>query len=89
MRLDVDPFGDYDLRMALKLSIKRKELIDKILLGHGAIGNDHPISPVMAYYAADLPQENMMLTRRHSIIKNQVTLALFSSAADAAFTGSC
>ena len=56
MRLDVDPFGDYDLRMALKLSIKRKELVDKILLGHGAIGNDHPISPVMAYYAADLPQ---------------------------------
>ena len=28
--------------MALKLAIKRQELVDKILLGHGAIGNDPP-----------------------------------------------
>ncbi len=34
MRLDVAPFDNYDLRMALKYSIKRWELVDKILLGH-------------------------------------------------------
>ena len=56
MRLDVDPFGDYDLRMALKLSVKRQELVDKILLGHGAVGNDHPISPTQAYHADALSQ---------------------------------
>ena len=33
MRLDTKPFDNYDLRMALKLSVKRQELVDKILLG--------------------------------------------------------
>ena len=40
MRLNVDPFGDYDLRMALKWSIRRQELVDKILLGYGAVGTN-------------------------------------------------
>ena len=56
MRLSVDPFGDYDLRMALKYSIKRQELVDKILLGYGAVGNDHPISTANRYHNSDLPQ---------------------------------
>lgn len=56
MRLDVEPFGNYDLRMALKLSLKRQEMLDKILLGHGAIGNDHPISTANQFHASDLPQ---------------------------------
>ena len=43
MRLNVDPFGDYDLRMALKWAVDRQELVDKILLGYGAVGNDIPI----------------------------------------------
>lgn len=56
MRLDTPPFGDFDLRMALKLAINRQEMVDKILLGYGTVGNDHPISPVVPFYAADLPQ---------------------------------
>ena len=56
MRLNVEPFGDYDLRMALKSAIKRQELVDKILLGHGALGNDHPISTANQYVNTDLPQ---------------------------------
>ena len=43
MRLNVEPFDNYDLRMALKYSLNGKKL-NKILLGHGALGNDHPIS---------------------------------------------
>lgn len=43
MRLDVEPFGNYDLRMALKHAIRRQELVDKILLGHGSPGNDLPV----------------------------------------------
>ena len=31
-------------------------MVAKILQGHGAVGNDHPIGPANAYYAADLPQ---------------------------------
>lgn len=56
MRLDVQPFDNYDLRMALKLSLKRQELLDKILLGHGALGNDHPISTANRFHASNLPQ---------------------------------
>ena len=57
MRLDTPPFDNYDLRMALKLAVKRQELVDKILLGHGSIGNDSPLSPVANRYAAkNIPQ---------------------------------
>ena len=45
MRVSIAPFDNYDLRMALKLAVNRQELVDKILLGHGAVGNDTPISP--------------------------------------------
>ncbi|MGI9351653.1 MAG: ABC transporter substrate-binding protein [Rhizobiaceae bacterium] len=56
MRLDVEPFGNLDLRLALKHAIKRQEMVDKILLGHGAIGNDHPISTANQFHAAGLAQ---------------------------------
>ena len=44
MRVTMAPFDNYDLRMAVKLSVDREALLNKILLGHGALGNDHPIS---------------------------------------------
>jgi peptide/nickel transport system substrate-binding protein len=56
MRLSVAPFDNYDLRMALKYSLKRQELVDKILLGHGALGNDHPISTANRYHASGIEQ---------------------------------
>lgn len=57
MRLDTPPFDNYDLRMALKLAVKRQELVDKILLGHGALGNDVPLSPAAnRYFNKDMPQ---------------------------------
>ncbi|MDH3762888.1 MAG: ABC transporter substrate-binding protein [Gammaproteobacteria bacterium] len=56
MRTDLAPFDDNHVRMALKLSIDRDEVLDKILNGHGLVGNDHPISPVNRYYHADLEQ---------------------------------
>ncbi|MFT7674092.1 MAG: peptide/nickel transport system substrate-binding protein [Gammaproteobacteria bacterium] len=56
MRLDAKPFDNYDFRMAVKLSVDREQLVQKILLGHGAIGNDHPISTANAYHNSDLEQ---------------------------------
>lgn len=55
MRVNVAPFDNYDLRMAIKLSVDRDELVKKILVGRGAIGNDHPISPSVPLYTP-LPQ---------------------------------
>ena len=56
MRLDTPPFDNNDVRLALKYAAKRQEMVDKILLGYGEIGNDHSISPNQAYFNTDLPQ---------------------------------
>jgi peptide/nickel transport system substrate-binding protein len=88
MRLDVAPFDNYDLRMALKLSVKRQELVDKILLGHGAVGNDHPISPSQSYHASGLAQREYDPDKAAFHYKksgHSGTIQL--SAADAAFSG--
>ncbi|MEO5621622.1 MAG: ABC transporter substrate-binding protein, partial [Cypionkella sp.] len=44
MHCDKAPFDNNDLRMALKLSINRQEMVDKILGGLGSRGNDFPIN---------------------------------------------
>ena len=88
MRLDVEPFGNYDLRMALKLSLKRQEMVDKILLGHGALGNDHPISTANRYHASDLPQREFDKDKAaYHYKKSGHSGAIKLSAADAAFAG--
>ena len=56
MRTDLAPFDNNDVRMALKLSIDREEVLDKVLNGHGLVGNDHPISPANRYYNGELEQ---------------------------------
>jgi peptide/nickel transport system substrate-binding protein len=53
---DTPPFDNNDVRLALKYAAKRQEMVDKILLGYGEIGNDHSISPNQAYFNTDLPQ---------------------------------
>ena len=88
MRLDVEPFDNYDLRMALKLSVKRQELVDKILLGHGVAGNDHPISSTQAYHASGLAQrefdpDKAAFHYKKSGHSGKIPL----SASDAAFAG--
>ena len=51
MHMDVEPFDKHDVRLALKYAIDREELVKLILRGYGAVGNDHPISPAIQYYA--------------------------------------
>jgi len=56
MRVDAAPFDNLDVRLALKYALKRQEMVDKILFGHGALGNDHPISTANNFHAAGLAQ---------------------------------
>ena len=56
MRTDLAPFDNNHVRMALKLSIDREEVLEKVLNGYGLVGNDHPISPANRYYNAELEQ---------------------------------
>jgi peptide/nickel transport system substrate-binding protein len=56
MLTDVSPFDNNDIRLALKYGIDRKAMLKTLFRGHGALGNDHPISPGNKYYAKELPQ---------------------------------
>jgi len=88
MRLNVEPFGNYDLRMALKYAIKRQELVDKILLGHGVAGNDVPVSSAMPFLNTELPVHDFNPEKAAEHYKksgHSGTLQL--SASDAAFAG--
>jgi len=49
------PFDDVNVRLALKYAIDREEVLQKVLKGHGAAGNDHPISPANRYFNSELP----------------------------------
>ena len=51
MNCTVAPFNDRNVRLALKYAIDRKELVDKILLGHGTAGNDNPIAKGVPFHA--------------------------------------
>ncbi|MFT5113247.1 MAG: peptide/nickel transport system substrate-binding protein [Parasphingorhabdus sp.] len=89
MRVDQAPFDNYDLRMAIKLLVDREELVTKILSGHGAIGNDHPISSSDRHHASNLAQRTYDPDKaRHHLKKAGMEGATVTlSAADAAFAG--
>lgn len=54
MHMDVAPFTDNNVRLALKYAIDREEVVEKVLMGYGVAGNDQPIAPSMLYHNADL-----------------------------------
>ena len=56
MHAQMAPHDNNDVRLALKYAIDRQQFIDKILMGHGELGNDHPIGRKQRYYASELPQ---------------------------------
>lgn len=56
MLCDTAPYNNNDLRMAVKYSVDRQQMLDTILRGYGTLGNDHPIAPIVKYTASDLPQ---------------------------------
>jgi len=56
MMTDVAPFNDPNVRLALKYAINRKEMVEKVLMGHGEVANDNPLAPSNPYYLKDLPQ---------------------------------
>ena len=88
MRVDSAPFDNYDLRMALKLAVKRQELVDKILLGHGSLGNDHPISSANRFFDSDLPQREFDADQAaYHYTKSGHSGTLQLSSSDAAFAG--
>lgn len=56
MLTDVAPFNDNNVRQAIKYAINRKELVEKVLLGYGTLGNDQPLSSRNKYFNPNIPQ---------------------------------
>jgi len=89
MRMQMAPFDNPDLRKALKFAINREEMVEKVLLGHGVVGNDHPIGPSYRYHAADIGQTAYDPDKaRHHMQKSGLgDIKIPLSVADAAFAG--
>lgn len=91
MLMDVAPFDNNDLRLALKYAVDREELVSKILKGRGVVGNDHPIGRSNRYIATEeeLPQKKYDPDRARHHLKQagmeNTTVSLH--VADAAFAG--
>jgi peptide/nickel transport system substrate-binding protein len=56
MRCDTSPFDNKDLRLALKYAINRDEMLERILGGHGSVGNDFPINNTYPLFSDDIEQ---------------------------------
>lgn len=89
MNLEVPPFDDPDVRMALKLAIDREDYVDRILRGHGTLGNDHPIGPTFRFHAEDIPQRRYDPDEARHLLRKagHEDLALELSTADFLFSG--
>ncbi|SLN29796.1 Periplasmic dipeptide transport protein precursor [Roseovarius litorisediminis] len=89
MLTKVAPFDNLEMRKALKFAINRQEIVDKILFGHGVIGNDHPIGPSYRYHASDIEQNSYDpdKARHHWHQSGLGDITIDLSASDAAYSG--
>ena len=82
------PFDNNDVRLALKYAVDREQLLERILKGHGTLGNDHPIAPSVPFHA-DMEQRAYDPDKAKFHLKQAGldSLTVDLSAADAAFAG--
>lgn len=83
------PFSDNNVRLALKYAFDRRELVDKILGGHGAVSNDNSIGPANRYFFAEMEPKTYDPDKARFYLKEAGldTLEVSVSAANAAFSG--
>ncbi len=89
MFCDVAPFDNVDVRNALKLSIDRADLIEKITFGAATMANDFHHSPAMPYWPDDIPQREYDPDQAKSLLKKagMEGLSVTLSTADSIATG--
>jgi len=89
MRSNLAPFDDNNVRLALKYGVDREAMLQKILRGHGYVGNDTPIGKGNPYHAASLEQKAYDPDKARFYLKQSGldSLTVDLAAADAAFGG--
>ncbi len=88
MLQDKAPFQDKNLRMAMKYSADRAQIVKTLFSGYGNVGNDHPISRGDKDYNNTLPQiafdaDKVKFYLKQSGFSGDILL----QASDAAFNG--
>ncbi len=61
-------FADKRIRQAVAYGIDRQELVDVVLKGKGAIGNDHPIAPTYEFFDASQPQRERDIDKAKGLL---------------------
>ena len=89
MLIDQAPFDNVDVRNALKMSVNREELIEKIAFGAATIGNDFHHSPAMPYWPDDIEQRGYDPDQAKSLLKKAGAegLSVNLSVADSVYSG--
>lgn len=89
MNVTVPPFDNPDVRLAIKWAINRKEIADKVFLGHATVANDNPLAPSIKFAINPEPvfEFNPDKAKEHLKKAGLETLSVDLSVADAAFAG--
>lgn len=69
MNTAMDPYGDNDVRMAMKLAIDREDFVNKILGGYGSVANDQPISTAYPVHNPNLEQHSYDPDKARALMK--------------------
>lgn len=83
------PFDNPDVRNALKYAIDREEILQKVFLGYGTVGNDNPIAPSVQYAINPEPIHSYNPDMVRELLKKAGldSLSVDLSVSDAAFSG--
>jgi peptide/nickel transport system substrate-binding protein len=84
MMCDRAPTNDINVRLALKHCVDRQSLVDKLLRGHGKIGNDFPVNPGIPMYCKEIPQHDYDLDKARFYWKKTGLSGIEVAAANAA-----
>lgn len=89
MNVTKPPFDNLDVRTAIKHSLDRNEILDKVFLGHGVAGNDNPIAPTVKFAIEPQPRHTYDPGKVKSLLKKagMENLEIELSVADTAFGG--